>query len=140
MSSVLIDTIRYWCLNTQNRFWIPTNAKYWYFQCTRETRLVSHEKQETSRKTVVTYFWAAQYCTFSPRASFKFSTSLVNCSIGSLKRLDPIMSSKYSSMPSSCSDCAFGFIMDICSTSPWWQKHGRTNYKSLGYYFIKDWQ
>lgn len=56
--------------------------------------------------------------TFSPRASFRVSTSLANCSIGSLKRLDPMMSSRYSNIPSSCSDWAFGFIMEICSTSP----------------------
>ena len=39
--------------------------------------------------------------------------------MGCLKRLLPMMSSRNSSMPSSCSVRALGFIMAICSTSPW---------------------
>uniref|UniRef100_A0A914RG90 NADH dehydrogenase subunit 5 n=1 Tax=Parascaris equorum TaxID=6256 RepID=A0A914RG90_PAREQ len=35
------------------------------------------------------------------------------------RRLDPIISSKYSSIPSSFSVSAFGFIIAICSTSPY---------------------
>lgn len=77
-------------------------------------------KRQLSKNLILKYFPLSgiKEITFSPRASFRVSTSLANCSIGSLKRLDPMMSSRYSNIPSSCSDWAFGFIMEICSTSP----------------------
>lgn len=56
--------------------------------------------------------------TFSPLCSFNSSVLRHRVWMGSLSRADPIKSSKYSSMPSSCSVCPFGFIIEICSTSP----------------------
>lgn len=62
------------------------------------------------------------FSTFSPRCSFRSSTRRHRTSMGSLRRQEPMMSSRYSNMPSSCSVCPLGFIMAICSTSPW-QRH-----------------
>ena len=58
------------------------------------------------------------FLTFSPLSSFNVSTLLARTSIGSLNLLLPIMSSRNSSIPSSCSVWPFGFIIAICSTSP----------------------
>lgn len=67
-------------------------------------------------------FFAASvwWCvTFSPLCSFRSSMRRDKVWMGSFRRHEPIMSSRYSSMPSSCSVWPLGFIMAICSTSPW---------------------
>jgi hypothetical protein len=56
--------------------------------------------------------------TFSPRSSEYFSISPSASSMGSLYWFVPIISSKYSSNPSSCSVAALGFIWAMLSTSP----------------------
>lgn len=61
------------------------------------------------------------YVTFSPLCSFSSSMRRDRVWMGSLRRQEPIMSSRYSSMPSSCSVWPLGFIMAICSTSPYIQ-------------------
>lgn len=61
------------------------------------------------------------YVTFSPLCSLSISTRRARVRMGSLRRQEPIMSSRYSSMPSSCSVWPLGFIMAICSTSPYAQ-------------------
>lgn len=57
--------------------------------------------------------------TFSLLCSFSSSTFFANISIGSFSRPLPIISSRNSSIPVSCSFGDFGFINDICSTSPY---------------------
>lgn len=50
---------------------------------------------------------------------WKETHSLYESSIFSTYLLVPIMSSRYSRKPSSCGPCAFGFMSEICSTSPY---------------------
>src|SRR5271170_3463641 len=56
---------------------------------------------------------------FSRHTSFKDSTSFAASSMGCLYFAVPMMSSRYSSNPSSCSFCALGFICAMDSTSPY---------------------
>ena len=56
--------------------------------------------------------------TFSAHKSFDKSTAFPASSIFSMYLFVPIISSRYSSSPSSCSVAAFGFIWAIDSTSP----------------------
>lgn len=58
------------------------------------------------------------FLTFSPLCSLRSSTRRLTVWMGCFRRQEPMMSSRYSSMPSSCSVCPLGFIMAICSTSP----------------------
>lgn len=60
-----------------------------------------------------------RYVTFSPLCSFSSSIRRDRVWMGSFRRQEPIMSSRYSNMPSSCSVWPLGFIMAICSTSPY---------------------
>lgn len=60
-----------------------------------------------------------EYVTFSPLCSFSSSMRRDRVWMGSFRRQEPIMSSRYSNMPSSCSVWPLGFIMAICSTSPY---------------------
>jgi len=57
---------------------------------------------------------------FSLEARWSFSTSVAFCasSMGATWQLEPMMSSRYSRIPSSCAVGALGFIIEICSTSP----------------------
>mmetsp|Transcript_8816 Transcript_8816/g.29171 ORF Transcript_8816/g.29171 Transcript_8816/m.29171 type:complete len:397 (+) Transcript_8816:1582-2772(+) len=57
--------------------------------------------------------------TMLPRFSFISSSCLVPSSIFSTYLLVPMMSSRYSRRPSSWGVRDLGFIMEICSTSPW---------------------
>lgn len=56
--------------------------------------------------------------TFSPLCSLRSSMRRARTWMGFLRRQEPMMSSRYSSMPSSCSVWPLGFIIAICSTSP----------------------
>lgn len=56
--------------------------------------------------------------TFSDLIWFILSIRVTSKSMGSLNRFEPMISSRYSNIPSSCSDGALGFIIEISSTSP----------------------
>lgn len=78
--------------------------------------LPDHEltsRADFSRSTTLSLF------IFSPRSSFSVSTSCEACSIGSLYFVVPMISSRYSNRPSSCSFWALAFIWAIDSTSPY---------------------
>mmetsp|Transcript_30588 Transcript_30588/g.94739 ORF Transcript_30588/g.94739 Transcript_30588/m.94739 type:complete len:594 (-) Transcript_30588:205-1986(-) len=73
------------------------------------------EAWSASRSFSVTF----KRLSFSVRASHFSSTSFEAASMGSTYAFEPMMSSRYSNKPSSCGDGALGFIIAICSTSPW---------------------
>ncbi len=77
-----------------------------------------HQQYHTISHHINIRITTATKLTFSVLASPSSSTLLLSSSIGSLRLLVPMMSSRNSSMPSSCSDWALGFIWAICSTSP----------------------
>ena len=57
--------------------------------------------------------------TCDPRLSLSSSSAFAFSSIGSTYWFVPMMSSRYSSRPSSPGFSPLGFIIEICSTSPW---------------------
>mmetsp|Transcript_9550 Transcript_9550/g.37224 ORF Transcript_9550/g.37224 Transcript_9550/m.37224 type:complete len:259 (+) Transcript_9550:2638-3414(+) len=96
----------------------------WYATvlCLRHSRSLAMKASASclaSSRTSFSFSTSLRRLTWPVRFSFNSSRALLFCSMGSTYWLVPMMSSRYSRRPSSPGFAAFGFIMEICSTSPW---------------------
>mmetsp|Transcript_5406 Transcript_5406/g.14510 ORF Transcript_5406/g.14510 Transcript_5406/m.14510 type:complete len:410 (-) Transcript_5406:501-1730(-) len=72
-----------------------------------------------SSRTSFSFSTSLRRFTWPERFSLSSSSALLAASMGSTYWLVPMISSRYSRRPSSPGVAPLGFIMEICSTSPW---------------------